>query len=178
MSIEVRGSLLLAFWLAATGCGVSGPDCRDETRSVSAATALTSMLAAPLASDTGTASISLHEARNYRSKATSTREIMWFVSSGLVRSGVTAVHLHEVGSGRLLFTLPIDAGSGPPYVITQVFTRQTYDGAVDFAAVYELVGTGGTYLEVHTSEHPDGRLRGTLQAQSDSWREFTHSFCS
>lgn len=176
---EARVPLLLAFCLAVTGCfGVSGPDCRDETRSLSATTTFASMLATPLASDTGTASISLHEARNHRSKATSAREIMWFVSSGLTRSGVTAVHLHETGSGRLLYTIPIDPGSAPSNVITQVFTRQPYDGAVDFEEVYELVGTGRTYVDVHTSAHPDGQLRGTLQAQGDSWQTFTHSFCS
>ena len=162
-----------------TGClGVLRPDCRDETRSLAATARLTSPLPSPVASDTGRASFSLHEARNANTKATTAREAMWFAGSGLDRSQVTAVHVHEAVSDRLLFNIPIDSAFGPRYVITQVFTRRPYTGPEDFANLYELIGTGRTYVDVHTIDQPMGRLRGVLQPDFPNWRTFVHHNCS
>ena len=103
---------------------------------------------------------------------------MWFAGSGLDRSQVTAVHVHETGSDRLLVNLPIDSAFGPRYVITQVFTRQPYTGSEDFVSLYELVGTERTYVDVHTIDQPMGRLRGVLRPDFQNWRAFVHNNCS
>jgi hypothetical protein len=103
---------------------------------------------------------------------------MWFVESSLTRSRVTAIHVHEIGSNRLLYTVPIESMSGPPNVITQVFTRQPYSGPVEFTELYELVGNERTYIDVHTLDHPAGQLRGTLKPENPNWSNFTHADCS
>ena len=171
-------SLMMAA-LALAGCaGTSGPDCRDETRSLSTSAKLVSVEAEALPADTGTAQLSLHEGRDFVSKVTAYRDIMWFAGSGMDRNSVTAVHIHEQGSDRLLFDVPLAAASGSPYVIANVFTRQPYAGATDFAELYELVGNERAYVDVHTTDHPLGELRGTLRVENSSWRTFTHAFCS
>ena len=177
--LRIRGSLqLLCVVVLFAGCaGLSDPDCRDETRSLSTTARLTSTAAQPLASDTGTARISLHEGRVAATGATSYRDIMWFAGSGLTRNGVTAVHVHETGTDRLLFNVPLDPASGPPYVITQVFTRRPYTGAVSFTELYDLLGTERSYVDVHTANGAT-QLRGVLRPENANWQTFTHAFCS
>jgi hypothetical protein len=165
--------------VALTGClFTSGPDCIDETRSVSTTARLASVLTDPSPGDSGTANVSLHEARNHRSKAISARELTWFVGSSLVRAGVTAVHVHEETTDRLLLTIPIDTTAGPPFVITQVFTRRPYTGSVNWTELYDLVGNERTYVDVHTSANPAGHLRGALNRVNPNWQTFTHAYCS
>lgn len=164
---------------ALTGClGLSGPDCTDETRSLAVSARLVSTRPAPLPGDTGRAHLALYEARNARTKATSAREILWFAGSGLDRGEVTGVHVHEEGTGRLLFALPLSSASAPPFVITQVFTRQPYSGAVDWNELYDLLGHERAYVDVHTTAHPEGQLRGVLQRDHAEWQTFTHAYCS
>jgi hypothetical protein len=170
---------LLAVCVPIAGCrGWFGPDCKDETRTVIASVRLTSMLASPLPDDTGRASLNLHEARDAVTKSNTARDIMWFAGSGLDRSRVTAIHVHELDTNRLLFTMPIDSAFGPRYVITQVFTRQPYTGSVRFSEFYELVGNEKTYVDVHTIDYPDGQLRGVLRPEYPNWRNFVHHYCS
>ena len=170
---------IVAGCAALSGClGLSGPDCKDELRGLTAIAALTSVAPDAAPGDTGTAQLNLHEARDHTSKSTSARELSWFVGSGLDRSGVTAVHVHEEGTARLLFTIPLETPTGPPYVITQIFTRRAYTGPTSWSEIYELVGSQRTYIDVHTTEFPDGELRGALSPQNANWQVFTHAYCS
>lgn len=171
--------VLLAGWIVLTSCGgTSGPDCQNETRSLGVTAKLTSFVPGAQPTDTGSAHLSLHEARNFETKATAERGLTWFVGSGLARTGVTAVHVHEQGTDRLLFEIPIGPLDGPAFVIAQVFTRRPYTGSVDWAEVYQLIGTEKTYVDVHTNQHPNGQLRGTLRPENANWTAFTHAFCS
>ena len=88
------------------------------------------------------------------------------------------MHVHEAASGRLLFNVPIDSTFGPRYVITQQLQAQPYAGSVPWEEFYDLLGSGSTYVDVHTLDHPDGQLRGTLRPEFPNWREFIHSYCS
>jgi hypothetical protein len=165
--------------LALTGCNLSsGPDCIDETRGLVVSARLGSVAANPLVSDTGSAQINLFEARNASSKATSARELTWFVGSGLNRANVTAVHIHELDTDRLLFTIPLDPATGPPYVIAQVFTRVPYNGALSWTDLYELLGNERAYIDIHTTQVPQGPLRGPLRRDNTNWQTYTHAYCS
>ena len=170
---------LIIVCFALTGCSLtSGPDCIDETRNLATGAKLSSIAANPLPGDSGSAFLDLHEARSHRTKANSAREVMWFVGSSLDRSGVTAVHVHEKNTDRLLFTIPIDTLSGPRYVITQVFTRQPYAGPVAWSELYGLIGMERAYVDVHTTGSPGGHLRGDLRSESPDCQTFFHLYCS
>jgi hypothetical protein len=174
-----RFVFVLSACFAFTGCAsLSGPDCRDETRSLDVDAQLISTLSPGAPGDTGRAHVSLHEARNFRTKATAAREIMWFVGSGLNRADVNAVHVHEQGSGRLLFDIPLQSTQTHPFVITQVFTRESYAGPVDWRELYDLLGNERAYVDVHTSAHPGGQLQGVLRRANSNWQTFTHAYCS
>lgn len=165
--------------LAATGCvPFTGPDCIDETRGLSVHATLTSMLAQPLPGDTGRAHLSLLEARNHDSKRTTYQNIGWFVGSGLVRSRVTAVHVHDSANGRIVLNIPIDTTHGPPFVVTQTLQVQPYSGEMRWNDFYHLLGNGGAHVDVHTIDAPGGQLRGTLKPEYPNWREFNHAYCS
>jgi hypothetical protein len=159
-----------------TACAVSGPDCRDETRSLGASARL--VATTPAAPDTGRAQLSLYEARNARTKATAAREILWFAGSSLNRADVTAVHVHEEGTDRLLFTFPLEPTQAPAFVITQVFTRRPYTGPVAWNELYELIGNDRAYVDVHTTSHPGGQLRGPLRRENANWQTFIQTYCS
>jgi hypothetical protein len=157
---------------------MSGPDCRDETRSLGVTARLESTTAAAMPGDTGRAQLSLFEARNAGTRSTAAREILWFAGSGLNRDEVSAVHVHEEGTGRLLFNIPLAAGQAPAFVITQVFTRQPYSGATDWNELYDLLGNERAYVDVHTKAHPEGQLRGGLRRENANWQSFTLAYCS
>ena len=172
-------TLALLPYLTLTACmTTSGPDCRDETRSLALTARLTSTLPTAPPADTGRANLSLYEARNARTKATSAREILWFAGSGLDRSTVTAVHVHEEGTGRVLFTIPLENTQAPPFVIAQVFTRRPYTGALPWNELYEALGNERAYVDVHTTMYPDGQLRGVLRRDNANWQAFTLAYCS
>jgi hypothetical protein len=102
---------------------------------------------------------------------------MWFVGSGVQRATVTAVHVHEAGTDRLLLDVPLTP-VGPEYVVTQVFEQQPYAGAVPWDDAYGMLGAGRAYVDVHTTTRPSGHLHGTLQVQSPDWASFHHAYCS
>lgn len=158
------------------GCvALPGPDCRDETRSLGVTALLTPTVPGTLARDTGRAHVSLYEARNARTKVTSAREILWFVGSSVSRSAVDAVHVHEEGTERLLYVIPLESIHAPEPVITRVFTRQPYAGPTQWNELYTLLGRERTYIDVHTST---GELRGVLRREDPNWQAFTHAYCS
>jgi hypothetical protein len=162
-----------------TGCiPFTGPDCIDENRSLAVAARLTSSSPQPQATDTGSTRFSMSEARNHRSRRTTHQYIIWFVGSGLVRSNVTAVHLHEQATGRLLFNVPIDTTFGPAFVVTQVLQAEPYRGTVPWNELYDILGNGRAYVDIHTRDQPNGQLRGTLVPEYPNWRDFVHSYCS
>jgi hypothetical protein len=164
--------------LAACDLPFVGPDCIDETRSLSVSGHLASVVPDAAPGDTGVASLGFSEARNHRSKRTSRQDVLWSVRAGIVRGTVTAIHVHEVGTDRLVLGLPIDSTTGPASVITQVFTGQPYAGAIPWSEAYVLLGEGRGYLDVHTTAFPLGQLRGRLEAVYPGWRGFTHAYCS
>ena len=179
MNANRTAVFLLCCCAAATAClGTAGPDCRDETRSLAVSARLTSTLPVAAPGDTGSAHVTLHEARNARTRTTAAREILWFAGSALDRAAVTAVHVHEEGNGRLLLTLPLESAPAHPYVITQVSTRRPYAGTVDWNELYDLLGAERAYVDVHTTAHPEGHLRGVLRRDNANWQAFTHAYCS
>src|SRR5688500_19544237 len=97
--------LTLVLLLIAGGCALPlDGGCINETRNLSLGGTLELTASA---GGTGTALVSLHEARHYRTKQTSDEEFLWSVrASGLDRSTVSAVHVHERETNRLLFQIP------------------------------------------------------------------------
>jgi hypothetical protein len=85
---------------------------------------------APTGTITGTAGVSLNEARHYLTKQTSDENFLWSVrASGIDRSTVAAVHVHERDTNLLLFQSPIENTNAPADVITQTFTVRPHNGA-------------------------------------------------
>ena len=169
------------FAVLLSGClGLTGPDCVNETRFVAVRGAL-ALAGSP--ADTGTASIDLDEARNHRTKNTASREIMYFVRAPNVdRSQVTAIHVHQKSDDRLFFSVPIDTLASP-VAITTTYTRQPFPGsAVPWTEIYETVGSGGAYLDVHVGGAQPRVLRADLARPADAavpdWRAFQHAYCS
>jgi len=157
---------------------VSGPDCIDETRSFSVAGSLRNTAG----DSAGRGFLDLFEARNARSKSTSAQEIMYSVTSrSVTRSTVTGIHVHAEGTGALLVDIPIDTLSTSPDALTNTYTRRPYPGgSLPWRDLYELVGSGGAYMDVHVSGAADPILRGNVMQESPvrDWRSFVHAYCS
>src|SRR6185503_12284473 len=128
---------------------VSGPDCIDETRSFS----VEGPLRTAAGDSAGRAFLDLFEARNARSKRTSEQAVLYSVTSrSVTRAAVTAIHLHAEATGALLFNIPIDTLSTGPDALTNTYTRRPYPGgSLPWGDLYELVGSGGSYVDVHLS---------------------------
>ena len=170
----MRRFLLATSLLALAGCDVPfvGPDCVDETRSLSVTVPL--LVAGP-----GVAGFSLGESRNHRTGRTTRRGVTWSVrSSGVARSDVTAIHVHEVGTGIFLLDVPIDTTSGPPPVITQTFEARPYSGATDWNTLYQTLGEGRAFVDVHTTTRSEGLFGGVLEPEFPDWQRFTRAYCS
>lgn len=136
-------ALTVVLLVTAAGCALPlDAGCINETRNLSLEGALQPTDSTMTSS--GTALISLHEARNYRTKHTSDEDFLWSVrASGIDRSAVSAVHVHERDTNRLLFQLPLENTNAPADVITQTFTRRPHNGAIaQWSDVYELLGSG------------------------------------
>ena len=171
MGVSVR-ALMMSLLVIAGGCALPlDGRCLDETRNLSLVGALGSA---------GTATVALHEARHHRTQQTSAEEFLWSVrSSGIDRSTVSAVHVHERDTGRLLFAIPIENTNAPADVITQTFTRRPHNGAIaSWSEVYELLGAGRGYLDVHTAGSAAPLFRADLTPQNANWRDFSRASCS
>ena len=172
---------VLTFVLLVIAAGCEHPlggGCINETRNLSVAGALEP--AASTEPITGTAAVSVHEARHYLTKHTSEQNFLWSVrASGIDRSTVSAVHVHERDTNRLLFQIPLENTNAPSDVITQAFTMRPQNGAIaQWSEVYELLGSGRGYLDVHVGSSSSPVMRANLAAQNASWREFTRANCS
>ena len=176
----MRGRWLPFLLLAITaGCALPlDGSCINETRNLSLSGDLEPTGSAGTGS--GAALISLHEARDYQTKRTSEEHFLWSVrASGIDRSAVTAVHVHERDTNRLLFQLPIENTNAPADVITQTFTMRPHNGAIaQWSDVYELLGSGRAYLDVHVGGSSDPVMRAGLAAQNANWRDFIRGDCS
>ena len=171
--------LTLLLLVIVAGCELPfGGGCLDEARNLSLAGNLEST--GSTGTITGTAAVSLHEARRHRTKQTTEEDFLWSVRApGIDRSTVTAVHVHEVDTNRLLFQIPIENTNAPTDVITQTFTRRPHNGAIaQWSEVYELLGSGRGYLDVHVGGSVSPAMRATLTAQNANWRDFIHADCS
>lgn len=174
---RIANVALPALLLAATGCAVlSGPDCINEYRGVSAAAHLIDLTAA--SADTGRAFISLSHERNARTKRTASRGVVYFASSTLPRESVTAVHVHATANDALLYSFPLTP-IGPDFVITQNFTNEPYpaSGAVAFDDIFEKIDRGQAYVDVHTGT-VGSRLRGVLVNEHPGTSGWQHAYCS
>ncbi len=171
--------LTIVLLVIAAGCEHPlGGGCINETRNLSLGGTLE-----PTASTetiTGTVLVSLHEARHYRTRQTSGEDFLWSVrASGIDRSTVSAVHVHERDTNRLLFQIPLENTNAPAEVITQTFTRRPHNGAIaQWLEVYELLGSGRGYLDVHVGGSGNPVMRANLTAQNANWRDFIHADCS
>lgn len=181
----MRRLITLCSAAASISCSIpalsGGPDCIDETRGVTVeATLSTPGVSAP-ESDSGSAHLSLSEARNARSKRTSAQELTWHVRANrLQRSTVTGVHVHAREGDQLLINIPRDTLDSPPSVITNTYTRRSHPGSpLPWVDLYELIGSSGAYLDVHAGSAAPV-LRGDLtQPPSErDWRAFFHAYCS
>ena len=171
--------IFLILALSAGACAsLSGPDCIDETRSLSVTARLSSVEASAVRGDSGTAQVFLFEARNYKTKRLSARDIMWFAGSGLDRSAVSGIHIHEKGTDRLLFDIPLEPIGPTRYVITWLSARRPYTGATGWNELYEILGNERAYVDVHTLTHPNGQLRGEFTLDFPNWQSFEHAYCS
>ena len=171
--------LAIVLLMIAAGCELPfGGGCLNETRNLSLSGALEPTTSAGAV--TGTAGVSLHEARHYRTRQTSEEHFLWSVrASGIDRSTVSAVHVHERGTDRLLFVIPIENMNAPADVITETSTMRPHNGAIaQWSEVYELLGAGGAYLDVHVGGSGNPALRANLTTQNSNWREFNRGNCS
>ena len=172
-------ALTAVLLVIASGCALPlDGSCIDERRALSLEGTLEPTTAA--VTGTGTVLVGLQEARNHRTKRTSEQHFNWAVrATGIDRSTVTAVHVHERDTNRLLFQIPIENTNGPADVITLTFSPRPHNGIIaQWSEVYELLGSGRGYLDVHAGGASEPVMRANLTAQFANWREFIHSSCS
>ncbi|MDQ3069875.1 MAG: hypothetical protein M3R55_09130 [Acidobacteriota bacterium] len=63
--------------------------------------------------------------------------------------------------------------------VTQTFTRRPHSGAIaQWSDVYELLGSGRGYLDVHLGGSGAPVMRADLTAQNADWLGFIHANCS
>ncbi|MDB4908885.1 MAG: hypothetical protein JWO05_3669 [Gemmatimonadetes bacterium] len=177
MRIRRALALLLALLLvAAAACG--GPDCIDESRGLNTSSVLAPLPNSASLADTGSAGITMNESRNHTSRHVTYQRLDWSVRVYIPRNTVTSAQLREVGTDRLLFTFPPTA-TGDEHAYSQSSSPADYAGDVPWNELYQLVGSGRTYLDVRSTRYPGGHLRGTVgPAPVGSWEGFVHSYCS
>lgn len=129
---------------------------------------------------TGPVSITIHEVRNHRTKQDRYFEhFSWSVrSSDINPTAVSAVHVHERDTDLLLFQLPLGSNNPVPGIITERTSWQPTDAALPWPEVYDLLGSGRGYLDVHVGGSDDPAMRATLAARNANWAQFIHSSCS
>ena len=168
--------LFSACLLLSSGCVfITGPDCINEDRSVSAEAHLVDVTLAT--ADTGRGFFSLSDERNHITKHTANRGVIYFASSTLPRASVTAVHIHATSNDALLFVFPMTP-IGPDFVITQNFTNYEFPpGPASSDDLFSKVAAGQTYVDVHTGQQTP-RLRGPLVNHSPGNNGWVHAYCS
>lgn len=87
-------------------------------------------------------------------------------------TAVTAAHIHLGPAGEngpVVVTL-FSAGGNPTGPVNGMLTQGSFTSAdisanagVSFDALLELMRTGGTYVNVHTTANPPGEIRGQIQ---------------
>ena len=167
--------VLLAF---ATGCTLPLGMCIDEARNLS----LDGTWEATGSTETipGSVLVGMHEARNHNTKDTTAQEYFWSIrSSSIDRATVSAVHVHERDTDRLLFEIPIENTPGAPAEFITNSNRRPHNGAIaQWSEVYEILGSGRGYVDVHLGGSGEPVLRANLTPQHSNWRNFVHSSCS
>lgn len=132
------------------------------------------------ATATGTAGITIHEVRNHRTKQDRHFEVFsWSVRSSEINpSAVSAVHVHERDTNLLLFQLPLGSNNPVPGIISERTHWLPLDAARPWPELYDLLGEGRGYLDVHIAASENPVMRFTLAARNPNWAEFKHSSCS
>ena len=151
--------------LLLAGCGLVGPDCREENRNLR------------LEKDFGggfRAVIALDERRDAGSERVTRREIGWIVQGALDNGVVTAIHLHQGQNGPLLATLPIVNASGSVFTSGQVFEPDFLE--MSFDEFYAILRTQPVHVDLHTTTAPQGVPLGSLSLEEDN--DWFHPFCS
>jgi hypothetical protein len=185
-TMTMRRLITLCAAAASISCAIpgltGGPDCIDETRGFSVEATLSTPGVSASESDSGKGHLSFLESRNARSKRTSAQELTWHVRANrLQRSTVTAVHVHARDGDQLLIDIPRDTLDSPPNVITNTYTRRPHPGSpLPWVDLFELIGSGGAYLDVHSAGSVAPVLRGDLTQPPPTrdWRTFFHAYCS
>jgi hypothetical protein len=98
-----------------------------------------------------------------------TREYMSYSVSVTGLTGVTEVHLHQGAPGSNgLLVAKLLVNTTPSGNVSGVITSGTMTGPdlvdtqLTMSQVADLLRTGGAYVDIHTSPHPGGELRGQL----------------
>lgn len=91
-------------------------------------------------------------------------------------SPVTGIHIHEGEPGtvgRVVFSVPLVGinPEGPPFEMSPSFRWP--EDEIPAGEMFELMRSGGLYIDLHTEAHPDGELRGTLVPESVyGWHDY------
>ena len=151
--------------LALAACGVLGPDCIEEHRS---------LILERTFGGGFRAVVNLDKARNANNDIVTSRRMGWFVQGSLDAGVVTEIHLHQGQGGPILATLPIVNPSTGVFtsgtVIEPSFLTKPYD------EFYELLRTQTIHVDLHTTTAPAGIPLGSLQIEADN--DWFHPFCS
>ncbi len=175
---RLRAVGLLALLVPAAGCTLPLGMCIDEARNLSLEGTWEPI--GPTEAISGPVLVGRHEAGNHTSKETTAQEFFWGIrSSSIDRATVSAVHVHERDTDRLLFQIPIEHTNAPAEVITHSISRRPHNGAIaNWAEVYQLLGSGLGYVDVHAGGSGVPVTRSNLTPQHANWRNFVHSSCS
>ena len=154
-----------AYLLALAGCGVLGPDCIEEHRS---------LILEQTFGGGFRAVVTLDQARNANNDIVTSRRMGWLVQGSLDAGVVTEIHLHQGQGGPILATLPIVNPSTGVFtsgmVIEPSFLSKPYD------EFYELLRTQTIHVDLHTTTAPAGIPLGSLKIEADN--DWFHPFCS
>ena len=111
---------------------------------------------------------------------------MFFAPTNSVDSLVAAVHVQEAATDDIRLPLSVSVGrkepanpdlfawivSLSPRVPRSISDRPArYQGSVPFDLLYGLVGSDGTYIDVHTVAHPAGARGRVVVTGSSDWHE-------
>ena len=145
--------------LVEIGCVSTSPDCDFETRELEADATLSANSA------TGQALLHLFDTRFVERPNDGRDGLGWNVFGSVEKTSVTAIHVHETATGRVLIAIPIGgqfAQSGAQH-ITGAGTSAAYPGPVSFDEVFDLLGRSPAFVDIHTTDDASGQLRGDVR---------------